>query len=247
MAPRQHDSNAATRGPSSPLSADHLSVDLDVDSSGVPMTSATETSDFYIDLQSPRPQTQSMRLRLRKQASDNSFLSAEAAESLRRRVARVKKNKHPKEVRVFKKHMQLAVRIAVGVLLAGAVQTHGSDREYLFLPASYYLGGLTVASMMVIYAAANTVGGVLEQVWQIDVGVAIALLYNFAVFACVPITQGDLMTVSKNINGSTYYVSLQDWGVTLPLLALFTLVVLLSPMVWRPTSYELKAGSIIVI
>ena len=39
--------------------------------------------------------------------------------------------------------------------------------------------------MMVIYAAANTVGGVLEQVWQIDVGVAIALLYNFVVFACV--------------------------------------------------------------
>ncbi|KAE9031632.1 hypothetical protein PR003_g6462 [Phytophthora rubi] len=232
MAPRQYESNnhAAANGSSSPATADHLSVDLDVDSSGVPMTSATEASDFYVDLQSPRPQTQSMRLRLRKQASSTSFLSAEAAENMRRRVARVKKNRHPKEARVFKRHLQLAVRIAVGVMLAGVVQTHGSDREWLFLPASYYLGGLTVASMMVIYAAANTVGGVLEQVWQIDVGVAIALLYNFVVFACVPITQGDLMTVSKNINGSTYYVSLHDWGVTLPLLALFTLVVLLSPM-----------------
>ncbi|KAJ8578236.1 hypothetical protein ON010_g961 [Phytophthora cinnamomi] len=231
MAPRQYDtdSHAAANGSSS--SADHLSVDLDIDSSGVPLTSATEASDFYIDLQSPRPQTHSMRLRLRKQASSNSILSAEAAENLRRRVARVKKNKHPKEVRVFKQHLQLAARIAVGVMLAGVVQTHGSDREWLFLPSSYYLGGLTVASMMVIYAAANTVGGVLEQVWQIDVGVAMALLYNFVVFTCVPITQGDLMTVSKNINGSTYYVSLHDWGVTLPLLALFTLVVLLSPMV----------------
>ena len=138
-------------------------------------------------------------------------------------------------MRVFKRRLQLAVRVAVGVLLAGVVQTHGNDREWLFLPASYYLGGLTVASMMVIYAATNTVGGVLEQVWQIDVGVAIALLYNFVVFACVPLKQGNLLTVSKNLNGSTYYVSLQDWGVTLLLLALFTLVVLLLPIV-RPLS-----------
>uniref|UniRef100_M4BF54 Uncharacterized protein n=1 Tax=Hyaloperonospora arabidopsidis (strain Emoy2) TaxID=559515 RepID=M4BF54_HYAAE len=95
------------------------------------------------------------------------------------------------------------VRVAVGVLLAGVVQTHGNDREWLFLPASYYLGGLTVASMMVIYAATNTVGGVLEQVWQIDVGVAIALLYNFVVFACVPLKQGNLLTVSQNLNGNS--------------------------------------------
>ncbi|CAI5707927.1 unnamed protein product [Peronospora effusa] len=171
-----------------------------------------------------------MRLRLRKRASSNPSLSNAVAENLRRRVDRVKKNKHPKEMRMFKQRLQLAVRIAIGVLLADVVQTRGSDREWLLLPSNYYLGGLTVASMMVIYAASNTVGGVLEQVWQIDVGVAIALLYNFVVFACVPITQGNLMTVSKNLKGSTYYVSLQDWGTTLPLLALFTLVVLLLPI-----------------
>ncbi|CEG41456.1 hypothetical protein L915_11926 [Plasmopara halstedii] len=171
-----------------------------------------------------------MRLRLRKQATKSSPLSAETSEKLRRRVAPIKKRKSSKEARVFKRHLQLAMRIAAGVLLAGVVQTRGTDREWLFLPASYYLGGLTVASMMVIYAAASTVGGVLQQVWQIDVGVAIALLYNFAVFACVPITQGDLLTVSKNINGTTYYISLRDWGTTLPILAFFTLVILLSPM-----------------
>ena len=64
--------------------------------------------------------------------------------------------------------------------------------------------------MMVIYAASNTLSGVLEQVWQIDVGVAIALLYNFVVFACVSITQDNFMTVSKNLKGSTFYVSLHD-------------------------------------
>ncbi|RLN11169.1 hypothetical protein BBJ28_00007142 [Nothophytophthora sp. Chile5] len=199
-----------------------------------PSDSSTVSStpvDYYVDLQSPPVQSQSMRLRLRKHASAASGLSAEAAKNLKRRVARVQKNKHPREVRVFKRHLQLAVRIAAGVLLAGVIQTHGTSREWLLLPTSYYLGGLTVAAMMVIYAAANTVGGVLEQVWQIDVGVLLALLYNFGVFACVPITQGALLTVSKNINGTTYDVSLHDWGVTLPLLVLFTLVVLLSPMV----------------
>ncbi|CAI5717227.1 unnamed protein product [Hyaloperonospora brassicae] len=189
--------------------------------------------DFYMDLQSPPAQSQSMRLRLRPRASSahSSTLSRATAEQLRRRVARVqRRHRRPKERRVFQRRLQLAVRVAVGVLVAGVVQTHGTDREWLFLPASYYLGGLTVASMMVIYAAAFTVGGVLEQVWQVDVGVAMALLYNLAVFACVPMHQEELYTVSKNLNGSTYYVSVRDWGVTLPLLALFTLVVLLLPI-----------------
>ena len=139
---------------------DHVSVHVDASKRPSPVT-----DDFYVDLQSPPPQSQSMRLRLRKRASSNPSLSNAVAETLRRRVARVKKNKHPKEMRMFKQRLQLAVRIAIGVLLAGMVQTRGSDREWLLLPSSYYLGGLTVASMMVIYAASNTVGGVLEQVW----------------------------------------------------------------------------------
>ncbi|KAG7397208.1 hypothetical protein PHYBOEH_001147 [Phytophthora boehmeriae] len=211
-------------------SGNHISVDLDVDEIDVPLTSTPENGDYFVDLHSPPPQAQSMRLRLRKRASSRSALSSKTAENLKRRVARVKKKRHPRESRVFRRNLQLAVRIAVGVMLAGVIQTRGSSREWLFLPESYYLGGLTVASMMVIYAAANTFGGVLEQVWQIDVGVAIALLYNFVIFACIPITQGNLITVSQNIDGTTYYVSLHDWGVTLPLLAMFTLIVLLSPM-----------------
>ena len=55
-------------------------------------------------------------------------------------------------MRMFKQRLQLAVRIAIGVVLADVVQTHGSDQEWLLLPSSYYFGGLTVASMMVIYA-----------------------------------------------------------------------------------------------
>ncbi|RLN51652.1 hypothetical protein BBJ29_003267 [Phytophthora kernoviae] len=82
---------------------------------------------------------------------------------------------------------------------------------------------------MVIYATANTLGGVLMKVWQINVGVLIALLYNVIVFSCIPITQGDLIRVSQNISGGTYYVNLRDWGIALPLLAVFTLIMLISP------------------
>ncbi|KAG7397209.1 hypothetical protein PHYBOEH_001148 [Phytophthora boehmeriae] len=206
-----------------------ISVDLDVDGHGVPITSATAHGEYYVDLQSPPPQTQSMRLRLRKQASANSALAVKDAEISQRQVARLMKNKRPREVRAFKRRLQLSVRIALGVMLGGVVQTHGASRQWFFLPASYYLGGLTVASMMVIYTSASTVGGVLMKVWQINVGVLIALLYNVIVFACIPITQGDLIKVSQNLNDSTYYVSLRDWGVTLPLLAVFTLVMLISP------------------
>ena len=76
-------------------------------------------------------------------------------------------------MRMFKRRLQLAVCIVIEVLLS-------------------YFGSLTVTSMMFIYAASNTVGGVLEQVWQIDVGVDIALLYSFGVFACVPISKTTL-------------------------------------------------------
>ncbi|RLN11170.1 hypothetical protein BBJ28_00007139 [Nothophytophthora sp. Chile5] len=85
-------------------------------------------------------------------------------------------------------------------------------------------------SVMVIYASAPTVGGVVQQIWQIDLGVAIALLFNFAVFACVPITQDQLISVSENLSDTSYYVSLHDWGVVFPLIFAFTFVIFLSPM-----------------
>lgn len=138
----------------------------------------------------------------------------------------------------FKTNVGLAARIALGVLLAGVAQTHApasaaSHKEWLFLPDHYYLGGLTYAAVMVIFAGARNVGGAIEQMWQIDVGVGIALLYNFAIFACVPMTQGALIRVPVNLRGTEYSISLRDLGVVLPLLLLFTFVMFITPMVRR--------------
>lgn len=133
----------------------------------------------------------------------------------------------------FRRRLRLAARTAVGVMVAGVIQTHApsdSSREWLLLPANYYFGGLTYAATMVVFASASTVGGVLQNIWQIDLGVAIALLFNFVVFAVVPLSQGDLMSFSSALTGSDYLVSLRDWGVVLPLLLVFTFVMQISPV-----------------
>lgn len=141
----------------------------------------------------------------------------------------------------FRTNAGLATRVALGVLLAGVAQTRASasqtpsgyHRQWLFLPDHYFLGGLTYAAVMVVFAGARTVGGVLEQMWQIDVGVALALLFDFVVFASIPMTQANLVNAPANLlrGGATYSISLRDLAVVLPLLLLFTFVVLVSPMV----------------
>jgi hypothetical protein len=127
----------------------------------------------------------------------------------------------------------LSSRIALGVLLAGVAQTRApsdSDRQWYFLPHAYYIGGLSWAAVMTIFAASRHIGGAIMQIWQIDVGVAIALLFNFAVFSFIPMNQEDLIQVPLNFNGTQYYISLQDWSKVAPLILLFTLVMFVSPM-----------------
>ncbi|KAF4317071.1 hypothetical protein BBO99_00008253 [Phytophthora kernoviae] len=84
---------------------------------------------------------------------------------------------------------------------------------------------------MVIYASAPTVGGVVQQIWQIDLGVGLALLYNFGVFTWIPITQANLISVPENLNNAPYYVSLHDWGMVSPFMFAFTFAMLLVPVV----------------
>ncbi|ETN05978.1 hypothetical protein PPTG_13823 [Phytophthora nicotianae INRA-310] len=83
---------------------------------------------------------------------------------------------------------------------------------------------------MVIYASAPTVGGVVQQIWQIDLGVGLALLYNFGVFLVIPITQGDLVSVPENLNDTPYFVSLHDWGLVSPFMLAFTFAIFVLPI-----------------
>ncbi|GMF64768.1 unnamed protein product [Phytophthora lilii] len=91
-------------------------------------------------------------------------------------------------------------------------------------------GGLAYAAIMVIYASAPTVGGVVQQIWQIDLGVGLALLYNFGVFLWIPITQGNLISVPENLNDTPYFVSLHDWGLVSPFMLAFTFAIFLLPI-----------------
>jgi hypothetical protein len=67
--------------------------------------------------------------------------------------------------------------------------------------------------------------------WQIDLGVAIALVYNFVLFSCIPMTQSDLIDMHVNLRGRSYDISLHDFGVVLPLLVVFTFVMFVLPVV----------------
>ncbi|DBA03084.1 TPA: hypothetical protein N0F65_003331 [Lagenidium giganteum] len=206
--------------------------------------------DHYMPLQSP--QSQSMRLRLLRQKSSLPMNRAD------RLVFGMKKMMHLDKARgindwldvyesvlfshdvwmiwiaAFITDVRLSLRIAVGVLLAGVAQTRTNDttsgKQWVFLPSNYYLGGLTYAAVMVIFAAARNIGGVVEQVWQIGVGVATALVYNFVVFSIVPLTQGHIIHVPVNLGGTAYSISLHDWGICVPLLLLFTFLVFISPV-----------------
>ncbi|KAL4167388.1 hypothetical protein KRP22_012874 [Phytophthora ramorum] len=197
-------------------------------------TGMTVAGEHYVDLDSPTtPTTQSMQLRLRKQKSTASTASVANEETRgRKTIIRVKKTSRRPEERAFRKHIGSAIRAAAGVLLAGVIQTGSSTSPTgsTFLPSFYYLGGLAYAAIMVIYASASTVGGVVQQIWQIDLGVGLALLYNFGVFLWIPITQENLISVPENLNDAPYDVSLHDWGLVSPFMIAFTLVVFVLPI-----------------
>ncbi|KAE8990717.1 hypothetical protein PF011_g18235 [Phytophthora fragariae] len=196
-------------------------------------TDMTGVGEHYMDMDSPTtPTTPSMQLRLRKQASTASSSIANEETQGRKTVTRVKKTSRRPEERVFRRHIGCAARAAAGVLLAGVIQTgsSASSNGSKFLPSFYYIGGLAYAAIMVIYASAPTVGGVVQQIWQIDLGVGLALLYNFAVFLWIPITQADLVSVPENLNDTPYFVSLHDWGLVSPFMLAFTFVVFLLPI-----------------
>ncbi|EEY70019.1 uncharacterized protein PITG_06575 [Phytophthora infestans T30-4] len=193
----------------------------------------TGVGENYMDLYSPTtPTTQSMKLRLRKQLSTASSSVANDEIRGRKTVTRVKKTGRRPEERAFRRHIGCAARAAAGVLLAGVLQTgsSASSTGSEFLPSFYYLEGLAYAAIMVIYASAPTVGGVVQQIWQIDLGVGIALLYNFGVFLVIPITQGNLISVPENLNDTPYFVSLHDWGLVSPFMLTFTFVIFLLPI-----------------
>ncbi|KAL3670679.1 hypothetical protein V7S43_003868 [Phytophthora oleae] len=104
--------------------------------------SALTAGENYMDLDSlTTPTTQSMQLRLRKQASASSSVANEEVRG-HKTIARVKRNSRQSEEKAFRRHSGCAYRAAAGVLVAGVIQTgsSASSTGYRFLPSFYYLG-----------------------------------------------------------------------------------------------------------
>ncbi|KAJ0392708.1 hypothetical protein ATCC90586_007543 [Pythium insidiosum] len=189
---------------------------------------------FYAALKDDAMASPRVRLRMRRSSSRGTASAAKSSSS-RRLLRGVQRAMRLDNIRdAFKHNAQLAARIALGVLIAGVAQTRSSgqtSKQWALLPADYFLGGLSWAALMVIFAAARTVGGALMQIWQIDLGVALALLYNVVVYSLIPMHQQHLVTVSVNLNGNSYDISLTDWAKIVPLLLFFTFVVFVLPIV----------------
>ncbi|KAJ0405105.1 hypothetical protein P43SY_000516 [Pythium insidiosum] len=192
------------------------------------------TGLFYAALKDDAMASPRVRLRMRRSSSRRTASAAKGSSS-RRLLHGVQRAMRLDNIRdAFKQNAQLAARIALGVLIAGVAQTRSSgqsSKQWALLPADYFLGGLSWAALMVIFAAARTVGGALMQIWQIDLGVALALLYNVVVYSLIPMHQQHLVTVSVNLNGNSYDISLTDWAKIVPLLLFFTFVVFVLPIV----------------
>ena len=135
----------------------------------------------------------------------------------------------------FQYDVSLAFRVSTGVLLAGLLQIRrdvsSNGSTWLFLPSFYFLGGMSYAAIMVIFAAGRNVGQSLRLSWQSFCGVLLALLFNAALFSVLPLTQGALREVTLEVDQSKYFVSETDFYTFLPFSILFTFVVMMSSVV----------------
>jgi len=141
----------------------------------------------------------------------------------------------------------MSLRVAVGVIVASAIQTRDSDydpsvehaKKWALFPSWYYLGGLSYCAVAVIFSAGKNVGGTLKQVCQAFYGVGMALVYNIVLFSIVDVrlsessSEGDpdmgFHQITKTFNSSPYWINTHNFYTVLPWMVLFTVAVVLLP------------------
>ncbi|RHY25834.1 hypothetical protein DYB32_008060, partial [Aphanomyces invadans] len=94
----------------------------------------------------------------------------------------------------FKFNMELALRTAVGVVLASLVLTKNTDsnamitstsrqKQWFFFPEWYILGGLSYVATATVFGCGKNIGSTIRELYQQISGVGIALLYNLLIFS----------------------------------------------------------------
>ncbi|KAJ0393130.1 hypothetical protein ATCC90586_010713 [Pythium insidiosum] len=145
----------------------------------------------------------------------------------------------------FRYNMEMAMRVAFGVLIASMIQTKDPDptdtKKWYLFPDWYYLGGLSYCAVAVIFSAQKNVGATLREVCQAFYGVGMALVYNIILFAVIDIHMvnpslpedeqlSGYIKIERTFNSKSYFVNKHNFFAVLPWMMAFTVVVLLLPI-----------------
>ncbi|CAK4494111.1 unnamed protein product [Aphanomyces euteiches] len=163
----------------------------------------------------------------------------------------------------FKFNMELALRTAVGVVLASLVMTknhknsaeasaNGHQKQWYFFPDWYILGGLSYVATATVFGCGKNIGSTIREIYQQISGVGMAFLYNFIIFSVFQpqvfntaaelrnaTVNGTLLHITHAFSGSGYYVHQHDFYTILPFIMLFTLTTLILPLETNTKKYML--------
>ncbi|RHY21732.1 hypothetical protein DYB32_009722 [Aphanomyces invadans] len=157
----------------------------------------------------------------------------------------------------FKFNMELALRTAVGVVIASMALTKSSDStttrsQWVFFPEWYILGGLSYVATATVFGCGRNIGSTIRELFQQLTGVGLALLFNLLLFSHfepqvfdtaaeleAAKADGTLIRISNSFSGSPYYVHERDFYTILPFTMGLTLVALVLPMETNTKKYLL--------
>ncbi|RHY10378.1 hypothetical protein DYB36_009101, partial [Aphanomyces astaci] len=168
----------------------------------------------------------------------------------------------------FKFNMELALRTAVGVVLASLVLTKNTDstalmtatsrtKQWYFFPEWYILGGLSYVATATVFGCGKNIGSTIRELFQQISGVGLALLYNLLIFSyfepqvfntkaerkytttVLAKVDGTLTRITNSFSGTPYYVHEGDFFTILPFIMLFTIVALVLPLETNTKKYML--------
>ncbi|KDO35406.1 hypothetical protein SPRG_00256 [Saprolegnia parasitica CBS 223.65] len=157
----------------------------------------------------------------------------------------------------FKFNLGLALRTAVGVMIASMVLTTATRpvsvndsiivapaplhvKQWYFFPEWYILGGLSYVATATIFSCGKNIGSTVREIYQQISGVGVAFLYNLAIFSVFQpelftslaeaVDDGKMTKIEKAFSGTPYYVHQNDFYTILPFIMVFTLVMLIIPV-----------------
>lgn len=143
-------------------------------------------------------------------------------------------------------NVEMAVRVAFGVLIASAIQTRATydpkdehAKRWVLFPDWYYFGGLSYCAVAVIFSAKDNAGATIREMCQAFMGVGTALVYNMILFSVYSPSKSESATnpsddgffkITRTFSSGPYWVNPSSFFTILPFIMLFTVAMLLLPL-----------------